>query len=311
MKRIYITSHGTLKRKSNTLAFITKEGTKFIPITQVRSIYAFGEITVNKRVLHFLSKYGVPIHFFSKRYIGSFLPKSTNLSGFVLIKQVQAYLSEKRVRLARSFVEGSIKNMALILRENGVDNSGVRGFLNRLEKAENVNEVMGIEGLAREEYYSKLDKVLGGLLVKRTRRPPENWVNSIMSLGNTILYMETLDQIIQTQLDPRIGFLHSTNLRKHSLNLDIADVFKPLIVDRLVISMVNRKEIRKEDFEAEGIRLKRDGLRKFVAKFDEKLETRVKVGRRRLSYSTLLRYEAYKVERDVIGDAVYVPYTAR
>ncbi|BBD73355.1 CRISPR-associated endonuclease Cas1 [Sulfodiicoccus acidiphilus] len=311
MKRIYITSHGELKRKSNTLAFVTKEGTKYVPVTQVRSLYVYGEVRLNKRVLHFISRYGIPIHFFSRRYLGSFLPKVQNVSGFVLLKQVQAYLGEDRVKLAKAFVEGSIKNMALVLRENGEDPGRVRALLERLEKAGNVVEVMGVEGAARVEYYQALDGILGGELGKRTKRPPENWLNSLISLGNTMLYLEALDQIIQTQLDPRIGFLHSTNLRRFSLNLDIADVFKPLIVDRLIISMVNRREVGKDDFEVEGLKLKKDALRKFLVKFDEKLESKVKVGRRRISYSTLLRYEAYKVERHVIGDGEYRPHVGR
>lgn len=208
-------------------------------------------------------------------------------------------------------MEGSIRNMALILRENGEDQRPVREFLDEVRGATSVGEVMGLEGAAREQYYSGLDKVLGGVMEGRTRRPPGNWVNSLMSLGNTLLYLETLDQILQTQLDPRIGFLHSTNLRRYSLNLDIADVFKPLVVDRLIVSLVNRGEMDSRDFEVQGLKLKRDSLRKFLAKFDAKLESKVKVGRRRLSYSTLLRYEAYKVEKHVIGDERYRPYVGR
>jgi CRISPR-associated protein Cas1 len=311
MKRLYITSSGTLKRKANTLAFVTKEGTKYVPVTQVRSIYVFGEVNLNKRLLHFLSKAGVSVHFFSRRYLGSFIPRVRNTSGFVLLRQVQAYLGENRVRLAKAFVEGSIRNMALVLRENGENPEEVRAFLDRLSEAKGVNEVMGVEGSARERYYTGLDRVLGGAMGGRSRRPPKNWVNSLISLANTLLYQEALDQILQTQLDPRVGYLHSTNLRKFSLNLDIADVFKPLVVDRLIVSLINRGEVGPEDFEVEGLKMKRESLRRFLSKFEGKLESKVKVGRRKMSYSTLLRYEAYKVERDLIGDKEYRPFVGR
>ncbi|WP_281351092.1 type I-B CRISPR-associated endonuclease Cas1b [Acidianus brierleyi] len=309
-----MTTPGTLKRKNNTIALITKEGTKYVPVNQVKRLYVFSEVNINKRFLHFVSKYGIPVHFFSKqrRYIGSFLPRKTNLSGHVLVKQVETYLNtQKRLYLAKTFVEGSIRNMSLILRENGVDNSNVKAGLTKLKQANSVQEVMGVEGTARLEYYKGIDSILHGSFIKRTKRPPENWANSLMSLGNMMFYAEVLGEIYQTQLDPRIGYLHSTNLRKFSLNLDIADIFKPLIVDRLIIAMINKKEITEKDFEANGLKLSDDSLRKFVKKFDEKMETKVNVGKRRVTYSTIVRMEAYKVEKFVLSDEEYRPYVGR
>jgi CRISPR-associated protein Cas1 len=313
-KRVFITTGGTLKRKNNTIALVTKDGTKYVPINQLKSLYVFSEVKLNKRFLQFLSKEGILIHFFSRqrRYIGSFVPKSSNLSGHVLVKQVEAYLdSEKRLTIAKRFVEGSVKNMSLVLRENGVDSTSVKEKVKELENAKTVNEVMGIEGSARQEYYTGLDKILGGAFVKRSKKPPENWVNSLMSLGNMMLYAEVLGAIYQTQLDPRVGYLHTTNMRKFSLNLDIADVFKPIIVDRLVIALIKRKEITEKDFEVNGLKLTDDALRKFVKKFDEKMETKVNVGKKRASYTRLLRMECYKLEKHLLGDEEYRPYVAR
>lgn len=313
-KRVFITTSGTLKRKSNTIALVTKDGTRYVPVNQLKSLYVFSEVRLNKRLLQFVSNEGILIHFFSKRrkYIGSFVPKKSNLSGHVLVKQVEAYLDgEKRLTIAKKFVEGSVKNMILILRENGVDSTSVKEKVKELENIKTVQEVMGVEGAARQEYYAGLDKILGGTFVKRSKRPPENWVNSLISLGNMMLYTEVLGAIYQTQLDPRVGYLHTTNMRKFSLNLDIADVFKPIIVDRLVIALIKRKEIGEKDFEVNGLKLTDDALRKFVKKFDEKMETKVKVGKRRASYTRLLRMECYKLEKHLLGDEEYRPYTGR
>ncbi|BCU70085.1 type I-B CRISPR-associated endonuclease Cas1b [Stygiolobus caldivivus] len=313
-KRLFLTTPGALKRKNNTIALVTKEGTKYAPINDVKAIYVFSEVRLNRRFLDFMAKNGIVVHFFSKRrrYVGSFIPKQPHMSGLVLVKQVEAYLDPgKRLHLAKRFVEGSIRNMSLVLRENKVDNSALKSSLERLEGAKSVEEAMGVEGSAREEYYRGLDVILKGGLGKRSKRPPENWVNSLISLGNMMLYTEVLGAIYQTQLDPRVGYLHTTNMRKFSLNLDIADVFKPIIVDRLVIAMINRKEVSEGDFEVKGLKLKDEGLRKFVKKFDEKMESKVKVGKRKARYSTLLRMEAYKVEKYVLGDEDYKPFVGR
>jgi CRISPR-associated protein Cas1 len=320
MKRLFITSNGTLRRKQNTLALETKEGTKYSPITSIHSIYIFGEVRMNKRFLQFLGKNHIPIHFFGKRYLGTFYPRLFNASGFMLLKQAEAYNDPiKRLSLAKKFVEGAVKNMATVLRENGKGDeaSKLREYLrdDMLGKAESVDEVMGVEGNARNYYFSCLDSVLPKdfKLIRRSRRPPENMGNSLMSLMNSILYASVLDEVYQTHLDPRIGFLHSTNFRRFSLNLDVAEIFRPVIVDRLMISMTKRREIGKEDFEdmTRGLKLTQGGLKKVISSMDKRLSSTITVGRKKMSYSRVIRTELYKVERHLSGDVEYSPFLIR
>jgi len=316
MKRLFILTSGTLKRKNNTLSLVTKDGTKYVPITTIKSIYIFGEVRLNKRLLQFLSKNHIPVHFFGRHYLGTFYPRLFNASGFMVLRQVQAYLDPgDRVRLARKFVEGAIKNMATVLRENGLGEESVqlRSYLKL--QAEDVDSVMGVEGSARSFYFECMDKILPQdfKLVRRTRRPPENMGNSLMSLMNMILYTAVLDEIYQTHLDPRIGFLHSTNFRRFSLNLDVAEVFRPIIVDRLLISMINRREISKDDFEdlTAGLRLTQKGLKTVLSAIDRKLSSTITVKKRKISYSRVIRMELYKVERHLSGDVEYSPFLIR
>lgn len=303
MKRLFILANGTLKRKGNTLSLITKEGTKYVPITTISSIYVFGEVRFNKRLIQFLSRNHIPVHFFGKRYLGTFYPRLFNASGFMVLKQVQTYLDPKmRAGLARKFVEGAIKNMATVLRENNFQEDAVklREYLKLLP--EDVDGIMGVEGNARSFYFESLDKILDQdfRLVRRSRRPPENMGNSLMSLMNTVLYAAVLDEVYQTHLDPRVGFLHSTNFRRFSLNLDVAEVFRPVIVDRLMISMINRREITKDDFEemTAGLKLTQGGLRKVLTALDKRLSSTVKVGNRKMTYSRIIRLNCIKL-RDI------------
>ena len=129
--------------------------------------------------------------------------------------------------------------------------------------------------------------------------------------ASRVIYTYILSEIYKTHLDPRIGFLHTTNFRRFSLNLDIAEVFKPIIVDRIIFYILNKNMISSDDFEEKlgGIYLKESGRKVFIEKLEEKLKTTVnyrKIGRE-VSYRRLIRLELYKLEKHLIGDEEYEP----
>jgi len=147
---------------------------------------------------------------------------------------------------------------------------------------------------------------------KRSRQPPENEVNAMISFGNSLLYSAILSEIYHTQLHPAISYLHEPSERRFSLALDIAEIFKPLIVDRLIFSLVNSRIIQRNDFEREfnGILLNESGKRKFVKAFNERLEKTVKhkdLGRN-VSYQRLIRLECYKLIKHLLGTGKYSPF---
>src|SRR5215208_7941785 len=110
---------------------------------------------------------------------------------------------------------------------------------------------MALESNSRVLCYKSWDFILKGDAFKfgqRTRRPPTNRVNALVSFGNSLMYVTALSEIHRTHLDPRIGFLHTTNRRRYTLNLDVAELFKPLIVDRVIFTLVNRSVLKARDF---------------------------------------------------------------
>jgi len=203
--------------------------------------------------------------------------------------------------------------MAKVLSKSGEDDAEVISALQGLENAKSIPEVMGIEASARNSYYSKFDAILKEMkFERRSRQPPENEVNAMMSFGNSLLYSAILSEIYHTQLSPAISYLHEPSERRFSLALDIAEIFKPLLVDRLVFSLVNNKIIQKDDFEREfnGILLNETGKRKFVKAFSERLEKTVKhkeLGRN-VSYQRLIRLECYKLVKHLLGIGKYSPF---
>jgi CRISPR-associated protein Cas1 len=118
--------------------------------------------------------------------------------------------------------------------------------------------------------------------------------------------------IYQTHLDPRIGFLHTSNSRKFSLNLDIAEVFKPLLVDRLIFSLINKSEITGNSFDnkVQGIVFKENAVKKVIERFDERLKTTVmhKELNREVTYKRLILMECYKIEKHLMGEKDYEPF---
>ena len=134
----------------------------------------------------------------------------------------------------------------------------------------------------------------------------------MISFGNVYLYNRVATEINKTSLDVRIGFVHSTTTRNQSLNLDIADIFKPIIVDRAIFSLINLKMIRVEDhfenLENGAVYLNTAGKRLFINALDEKIYEKQTENNHPLSYDTRLRQEVSKVFRLVLYGEKYKPY---
>jgi CRISPR-associated protein Cas1 len=326
--RIFIFSNGELKRKDNTLYFENEEGQrKFIPVEGTQELMIFGEVGVNKRFLEFATQNEIILHFFNHYgyYIGSFYPREHLNSGFMILKQAEAYIAEKeRLKLAGKFVEGAIGSMLKVLDyyARRKDSDAIRNSCKAIEtlKAQISNQtttdaLMGIEGNVRDVYYSAFDEIVESEHFKfeaRTKRPPKNRINALISFGNSLLYTTVLSEIYKTHLDPRIGFLHATNFRRFSLNLDVAEVFKPIFVDRMIFSLVNKRELQPQHFENRlgGVVLNEEGMKLFSKEFEERLErtiTHKKIGRP-VSNRRLIRLELYKLEKHLMGEEEYKPF---
>ena len=262
-KPIYIFNDGQLKRKDNTLLFIKENEKKVLPINAISEIHIFGEIDLNKRVLEFLTKNKVPVFFYNHYgyYIGSFYPREYLNSGLIILKQAEFYLNnEERMFLAKSFVYGAAAN---ILKNLGYYKKSKEEYIKpyieeilqkskEIDSKKDIPSLMALEGEIRKKYYEAFNVVLNigdFYFDKRTKRPPENPLNALISFGNSLIYTTILSQIYRTHLDPRIGYLHETNQRSFSLNLDLAEVFKPIIVDKVIFSLINKSQIQLKHFE--------------------------------------------------------------
>ena len=315
-KNYYILSEGILKRKENTIYFQNAKGKKPIPINKIYSIYAYGQITFSSQVMSLFAKNGIPIHFFNYYgfYNGSFYPRETLLSGDLTVKQASFYLDNtKRLELAKLFVVGSANNILRVLKYYKID-SNIENTLQGLSKTNKITEILNIEGRIRAEYYTKFDEILPEefKMEGRSRQPPKNMINSLISFGNSMMYSTVLTEIYNTQLNPTISYLHEPAERRFSLSLDLSEIFKPIFVDRLIFYLVNKKMITREDFNQElnCCLLNDNGRNKFIKEYNKRLEKTIKHKdlKKNVSYQRLIRLEAYKLKKHILGVKNYDPF---
>lgn len=318
----YLYKSGRLQRKDNTLEIVYKDATKkVIPVERVDDIYVMTEFDFNTSLLNFLSQFGINVHFFNYYgfYTGTYYPKEALVSGKLLIKQVQSYENnEKRLKIAQAFIEAASYNIYRNLtyyNNRGKDLSGYMKEIEFLRKqiglTKNVEELMGVEGNIRKLYYDTWNIIINQDIgfEKRVKNPPDNAINSLISYVNTIIYTRVLSEIYKTQLNPTISYLHEPSERRFSLCLDIAEIFKPIIGDRLIFSMLNKKQITEKDFE-KGLNflyIKENARKEITKQIDLRLQTTIKhktLGRE-VSYEYLMRLEIYKIIKSLLEDTEY------
>ena len=196
---------------------------------------------------------------------------------------------------------------------DGID--GLTAISAEMAVAKDIDELLLLEARARQLYYTMFNEIMRDpsfAFVKRTRQPPRDRLNSLISFGNTYLYNRIATEINKTAMDIRIGFLHSTNKRSQSLNLDIAEIFKPLIVDRAVFTLVNKRKIDAAEHFREsdngGIYLNEDGRRLLIHELDAKVYQKQAESGQARTYDSRIRNEVRKMLRFVCYDEEYKPY---
>lgn len=316
-RNYYIFKSGTIKRKENTIFIDTNKEKKILPINDIEQIFIFGEMELNTNFLNFIAQNKIVLHFFNYYgyYSGSFIPREENVSGTLVIKQAEHYLiPEKRLELAKLFVEGAAHNMKRNIekREGFVEEiNKMKSWISNIKDANNINSLMNIEAQIKKIYYSCIEKITSWEFKKRSIRPPENPLNALFSFGNSLVYAQVLKSIYETPLNPTISFLHEPGVRRFSLSLDVSEIFKPILSDRLILRLIDLKMIGEEHFETSlnFAYLNEEGRKIFVKSFDEQLEETIlhRKLRRKVKYKNLILFELYRLIKHLLGEEKYQP----
>lgn len=318
----YIFTSGELHRKDDSLILINSEGKKYIPIERVYDIYVFATLTINTTLLSFLSQKKISIHFYNYYdfYIGSYYPKETLVSGKLLINQVEKYQNyEERMFIAQQFIKAASYNILRNLKYYNNREKDLTSYIDEIEELRkqiyltyDIKQLMGVEGNIRKLYYSAWPIIINQKIEfeKRVKRPPDNLINTLISFMNSIIYTKTLSEIYKTQLNPTISYLHEPSDKRFSLCLDVSEVFKPLIVDRTIFSLLNKNMITENDFYTDDggyYRMKESSIKKVMKALEETLSRSIKHKdlNRDVSYKHLIRLELYKLIKHIINEKNY------
>lgn len=322
----YLTSMGDLSRKDNSLCFRVNGRNNYIPVEDIREIYCLSEISINTKLLDFLSKNQITVHFFNyyEGYSGTFYPRESLVSGRLLTAQVKAS-ENNRIPIAKAIVSGIGENIyELLYHYYKHDKKEVKTTIDwirkempvKLKNAKHIKEILQIEGELWQRFYGDFKYFLPEDFVmnKRVKRPPDNPINALVSFGNTLLYAKTISVIYLTHLDQRISFLHEPSEGRFSLSLDLCEVFKPVIVFKTIFDLVNNRRLQVDKHFEKKLNyciLNEEGRKIFISGFEERLESVFKhpTLKRKVSYRTAIKLDCYKLIKNFLEDKPFIPFS--
>ncbi|MCC5904825.1 MAG: type I-B CRISPR-associated endonuclease Cas1 [Balneolaceae bacterium] len=294
---------------------------KYIPVERVDAIHAYDSVRLNSALLNFLSQKNIPLHLYNYygSYSGSYLPKDALPNGNLLMKQCLDWSNEKKALiLSKELVLAAAHNMRHNIRYAVARDHVEERWLDRFDhytepihSATDKHQLLGAEGQLRAHYYDFLDRRLQDAFKLRGRsyNPPTNPGNALVSFLNMACYAAIINEMHRTQLNPLIGFYHKPGRHRFPLAYDLAELFKPLLVDRLMISLINRNQLTADHFESEmnGCLMNPEGRYIVVRAFEKTLRTTIhhRGLNRSVSYRRLMRLEGYKLVKELIGEKTY------
>ncbi|EHK89935.1 type I-C CRISPR-associated endonuclease Cas1c [Aggregatibacter actinomycetemcomitans] len=264
---LYITTQGSYLHKERETLVVEQEKRKVaqLPVHSIGHIFCFGNVLVSPFLLGFCGENNVNLAFFTEngRFLGRLQGRQ---SGNVLLRRAQYRVSEQNpVPIARNIIAAKIQASKRVLQrqirnygENAPLKSAVDSLnvsLRQLAYAENLDEVRGIEGDAAARYFGVFNLLIrentGFHFDGRNRRPPRDGVNALLSFLYSVLGKDISGALQGVGLDPQVGFLHADRPGRDSLAQDILEEFRAWWVDRMVLSMINRLQIKPADFMSE------------------------------------------------------------
>lgn len=268
---LYVTTQGAYlaAEGESVVVRVDRQVAMRIPLHNLESVVCFGNVACSPQLMGRCADKDVSVSFMS--LYGRFLARVEGpISGNVLLRREQyrrADSADSSARLARAFVTGKIANCRRIaqraLRDHGNDDldgvvkpalAGLTRNLRRLQCATDVDSIRGIEGDAARGYYGVFDCFIthdDGVFrfEKRSRRPPLNRVNALLSFLYTLLVRDVGSALESVGLDPQVGYLHRDRPGRPGLALDLMEELRPVLADRVALSLINRRQVKPKGFE--------------------------------------------------------------
>ncbi|MFM7363247.1 MAG: type I-D CRISPR-associated endonuclease Cas1d [Cuspidothrix sp.] len=285
----------------------------------VTEIVLMGNPQVTGDAFNFALELGMPIHYLSSfgKYLGSALPKSSRNGQLRLAQYGVYYHPAKRLELVKTIVTGKIHNQYNVLYRRNQKDNPLKERKSLVKNQQTLDQVRGIEGLAAREYFACWQDIIGKQWTfnGRNRRPPTDPVNSLLSFSYALLQGQVMAAVNVVGLDPYIGYLHEVHHGQPAMVLDLMEEFRALISDSLVLSILNKQEIKPGDFNESlgAYRLKDNARKTFLEVFNKKMNDEFKhpVFDYRCTYRRAIELQARLLSRHLQEGVPYKPLILR
>lgn len=288
LNTLYVSSQGSYLRKEGETIVVEREQQKVLqlPIHTIGGLVCFGNVLCSPFLLGFCAERDIAVSFLSEG--GKFLAAIRGpVSGNVLLRRQQYRMADDdtiATNIARNIVRGKLANSRVVMnrmiRDHGdrIDTAAIQDssatidrLIDQLDETGDLDSVRGIEGLTAAKYFAIFDNLIidqkrDFAFKDRNRRPPLDPVNALLSFIYTLLAHDIRSALETVGLDPAVGFLHRDRPGRPSLALDLMEEFRPVIADRLVLSLINRRQVTAKGFKKaeNGAVIMTDDTRKIV-----------------------------------------------
>lgn len=305
---------------------VQKETLLDIPLIKISGVVVLGRATVSPAALTELLERKIPLSFMTGtgRFLGRLEPElSKNI--FVRAAQWQAAgETERSIHAVQGFVRGKLKNYrTALLRAQREGITGLEAGITRLEQAmqpinrtATVDALRGLEGAGSAAYFGQFGRLIrsgGFMFATRSRRPPTDPVNALLSFGYALLAHDVQGAVNVVGFDPYLGYLHVQRYGRPSLALDLMEEFRPLVVDAMVLSAINRKALTPDDFCCEplshAVSLTDEGRRTFLRLYEQKKQSKFKhpVMGRQCTYQEAFEIQARLLAKYLMAETEQYP----
>lgn len=270
LNTLYVSSQGAYLRKEGETVVVEREGAKALqlPAHTIGSIVCFGNVLCSPFLLGFCAEHDVSVSFMTEH--GRFLASVRgSVSGNVLLRRQQYRMADDEAvtrSIAANIVTGKLANSRIVMNRTVRDHGGkidavavkiasaaIDRIIEGIPRAMDTDAIRGLEGLAAAEYFGTFNELIvdqkeGFEFRDRNRRPPLDPVNALLSFIYTLLAHDVRSALETVGLDPAVGFLHRDRPGRPGLALDLMEEFRPVIADRLVLSLINRRQVTARGF---------------------------------------------------------------
>jgi CRISP-associated protein Cas1 len=319
MGTVYVTQQDSFIGKTDERLHVRFEKNLLldVPLIKIEGLVIMGRATVSPALLIELLERKIPLTFLTGtgKYLGSLEPPLTK-NIFIRSAQWAAARDggEKAIHLVRGFVRGKLKNyrIALLRAQREHPDTQLESAIARLDSAiepidrtERIDSLRGLEGAGSAAYFGSFDRLIraeGFSFEARCRRPPTDPVNALLSFGYSLLSHDIQSAVNIVGFDPYLGYLHTERYGRPSLALDVMEEFRPLVVDAMVLSAINRRALVVADFTTEplskAVSLSNEGRKTFLRLYEQKKQSKFKhpVLQKQCTYQ-----EAFEIQARLMG----------